>query len=187
MRKILKYSDKVASVEIVELEPQCRTLKIAHCENCASEKKYHAYYLSLPYMQFYRLEKTDELYFSASFTDKPFEIKKAISGDKKFNKVCLPCLPNCMGAVCMPKGITGFNMERLIGSFFNSIFCDRESHDGSNYSPMPQVKLESYSNWQQETKKDPSFIMNREWWQYSERDLIYHLIELHPPFGEFLE
>lgn len=190
MRKILKFSDEVATIEIVELEPQCRTLKISHCEDCASGKMYRTYYLSLPYIQFYFLRKKGErrCLFSASFNNKPFEIKEG-------NRAYMPSLPNCGPTVCMPSEVktsASVGMQDLIESFFNSIFCERTNHD-SEISMIMMTKLKSYSNWEEKTKKDPSFVADKSWWEVKAgssgytSDIITSLCKSHPPFEEFLK
>jgi len=192
MRTILKYSDGKAIVQVVELEPQCRTFKIAHCEECAREKKYHTYYLSLPYMQFYRYFGKRNV-FSVSFNDKSFEIEKI--GDSalidSYLQAYTPPFPNCGDTVCMPKGAERFGMKRLIESFFNSIFCEREYHeDDEDYSDIHLTKLKSYFNWERETKKDPSFIMDKNWWagdSGNSCDCIRFFVTLHLPFGKYLK
>jgi len=194
MRTILKFSDEVASVEIVELEPQCRTLKISHCELCASEKKYRTYYLSLPYIQFYFLRKKgeDKCFFSVSFNDKPFEIKEGI---EFHNRVYMPSLPNCGTTVCMPSGVrtsANVGMQDLIESFFNSIFCERTSHD-SEIAMIMVTKLESYLNWERKTREDPSFVADKSWWEVKAgssgytSDIITSFCKSHPPFEKFLK
>ena len=173
MRKILDIGEGVDRHVVFESEPQPRTIKIQHCESRECNKK-SSRYLSMPYAQYYlRFIKRDSWLtpqFFVTFSSIPFNIKTRVN---LLPLTYEPFLPNHLGYghICMNHDGLRERPEDYITDFWNSHFCTFRTHEqectmhGAELLEDHWIPsgIKSFDEWEENTKKDPHYIMNIEW------------------------
>lgn len=176
MRTILDIGEGVDRHVILETEPQPRTVKIAHCEVGCNERTVR--YLSMPYAQYYlRSEGSRALgQLFVTFSTDPFKI------GRKTYATFLPNSASSSGQICMNKRLK-VSPEDYVTDYWDSIFCVFEHHvegRSDEYWLEDVQEIKSLDSWEENTRKNPYYIMEIDWsQQLKEVDVVKTFAEHH--------